>query len=107
MKVVAIRVFKDLQARKMRYRGEEFELSPERFEAINATRHGVLVEEVEPASVVPPLPAGGDVSGDPGQPAEDAPPATDADAATDEQEQPAEEAPPAEGKKKKAAKGKG
>lgn len=46
MKVKTVRKFKDLKARKMRSVGEVFEVTKERFEGINSTAHGVLVEAV-------------------------------------------------------------
>lgn len=47
MKVKTVRKFKDLKARKMRSVGEVFEVTKERFEGINSTAHGVLVEAVK------------------------------------------------------------
>lgn len=37
--------FKDLEARKMREVGERFEVSAERFKALNSTRYGQVVRE--------------------------------------------------------------
>lgn len=37
--------FKDLEARKMREVGELFEVSAERFKALNATKYGEVVRE--------------------------------------------------------------
>lgn len=38
--------FKDIEAGRLREAGERFEVSPERFKAINSTKYGVLVKEV-------------------------------------------------------------
>lgn len=47
MRVKCIRTFRDFDAGCVRNSGEEFEASPDRFEAINGTRYGVLVEALE------------------------------------------------------------
>jgi len=41
------KTFRDFEERKTRIEGEEFEVTPERYESINATKYGVLVEAVE------------------------------------------------------------
>jgi hypothetical protein len=46
MLVEAITRFRDLEANEYREAGERFEVSNERYEAINGTRYGRLVEEV-------------------------------------------------------------
>lgn len=46
MLVEAITRFRDLEANAYRDVGERFEVSSERYEAINGTRYGRLVEEV-------------------------------------------------------------
>lgn len=45
MLVKCITEFMDLKAHKLREEGETFEVSEDRFKAINSTRYGVLVEE--------------------------------------------------------------
>jgi hypothetical protein len=45
--------FMDLEAHTLRKEGETFEVSKDRFEAINATRYGKLVEEAEEAPEEP------------------------------------------------------
>ena len=47
MRVKCIRTFRDFDAGRVRDSGEEFEVTPERFEAINGTRYGTLVEALE------------------------------------------------------------
>lgn len=47
MRVKCIRTFKDFDAGRVRDSGEEFEVSPDRFKAINGTKYGVLVEALE------------------------------------------------------------
>lgn len=39
--------FKDIEAGVLRETGERFEVTPERFKAINSTKYGILVKEVE------------------------------------------------------------
>ena len=39
--------FRDIEAGKLREAGERFEVTPERFKAINSTKYGTLVKEVE------------------------------------------------------------
>lgn len=39
--------FKDIEAGRLREAGERFEVTPERFKAINSTRYGILVKEVD------------------------------------------------------------
>lgn len=38
--------FRDLEAKAMRKAGDRFEVTPERFKALNATKYGILVREV-------------------------------------------------------------
>ena len=40
--------FMDLEKHVMRRAGERFEVTPERFKAINGTKYGELVREVRP-----------------------------------------------------------
>lgn len=47
MKVKALILFNDLEAKKLRRAGEIFEVTPERAEKINSSPHGVLVEVIE------------------------------------------------------------
>ena len=47
MRVKCIRTFRDFDAGLVRSEGEEFEVTPDRFEAINGTRYGTLVEALE------------------------------------------------------------
>ena len=47
MKVKALKNFKDRKADVVRNVGETFEVSKERFEEINATKNGKLVDEVK------------------------------------------------------------
>lgn len=44
MRVKCIRTFRDFDAGRIRDNGEEFDVSPARFESINGTRYGTLVE---------------------------------------------------------------
>lgn len=46
MKVKALRKFKDIKENKIRKTGETFEVNQKRFEEINSTKYGILVEEV-------------------------------------------------------------
>lgn len=47
MKVRTLRTFKDLKGKAIRSKGEIFEVAKKRFEEINSTEHGTLVEEVK------------------------------------------------------------
>ena len=47
MRVRCVKAFRDFDAGRLRNSGEEFDVSPDRFEAINSTRYGVLVEALE------------------------------------------------------------
>lgn len=47
MTAECIVTFKDLEAGKLREVGERFEVTPERFKAINSTKYGTLAKEVE------------------------------------------------------------
>lgn len=47
MKAKVLRKFKDKKDKKLREVGEEFVVSKERFEEINSTKYGKLVEEVQ------------------------------------------------------------
>lgn len=47
MRVRCVKAFRDFDAGRFRNSGEEFDVSPDRFEAINGTRYGVLVEALE------------------------------------------------------------
>jgi len=47
MRVKCVKAFRDFAAGRLRDGGEEFDVSPDRFEAINGTRYGVLVEALE------------------------------------------------------------
>lgn len=44
MRVKCIRTFRDFEAGRVRDSGEEFEVTPDRFKAINGTEYGTLVE---------------------------------------------------------------
>ena len=46
MKVKALKLFNDLKEKKPRKKNDEFEVSKERYEEINSTKHGKLVAEV-------------------------------------------------------------
>lgn len=50
MRVKALKRFKDLDAGLFRDEGEEFNVTPKRFEAINGTKYGALVEQVAGAN---------------------------------------------------------
>ena len=39
--------FKDIETGRLREAGERFEVTPERFKALNSTKYGTLVKEVE------------------------------------------------------------
>lgn len=47
MRVKVVRAFRDIDAGMLREEGDEFEISPSRFEAINSTKYGELVCLVE------------------------------------------------------------
>ena len=47
MRVKCIRTFRDFDAGRIRDEGDEFEVSPDRYDAINGTRYGTLVEALE------------------------------------------------------------
>lgn len=47
MKVKAVKKFKDLKDKKVREIGDVFEVNKKRFEEINSTEYGKLVEEVK------------------------------------------------------------
>jgi len=47
LKAKVLRKFKDKHTKKICKKGEIIEVNKERFEEINSTSHGVLVEEVE------------------------------------------------------------
>ena len=47
MRVKCKRIFRDFDAGLVRSEGEEFEVTPDRFDAINGTRYGTLVEALE------------------------------------------------------------
>jgi len=47
MTAECIVTFKDIDAGKIREAGERFEVTPERFHAINSTKYGTLVKEVD------------------------------------------------------------
>lgn len=47
MKVKTLVEFKDLKDKKLRKVGEKFEVNKKRFEEINSTKFGKLVEEVK------------------------------------------------------------
>lgn len=47
MKAKVIRKFIDLKANKTMEIGNVFEVSKERFEELNKTHHGILIEQVE------------------------------------------------------------
>jgi len=47
LKIIAIRKFKDLKEKKVREKGEAFEATKKRFEEINSTSFGILVEEIK------------------------------------------------------------
>lgn len=49
MKVRALRTFNDVKGNKIREKGEMFEVTKKRYEEINSTKYGVLVEEVKGA----------------------------------------------------------
>lgn len=50
MKARVVSEFLDVEAKCDRSVGDEFECSKERFDAINSTKFGTLVEEVKPAA---------------------------------------------------------
>ena len=51
MLVKCVREFRDLENKRMlRSAGERFEVTPERFAALNATRYGTLVEQADNTS---------------------------------------------------------
>lgn len=45
MQAVCVKPFRDLDAGVMREEGDIFEVSPQRFDRLNTTRYGKLVEE--------------------------------------------------------------
>jgi len=45
MRAVCTKAFRDLEAGVMREEGDTFEVSPERFERLKASRYGQLVKE--------------------------------------------------------------
>lgn len=45
MQAVCVKPFRDLDAGVMREEGDIFEVSPQRFDRLSATRYGKLVEE--------------------------------------------------------------
>jgi hypothetical protein len=47
MRVRCVKAFRDFGAGLVRSEGEEFEVTPDRFDAINGTRYGTLVEAME------------------------------------------------------------
>ena len=47
MKVRALKLFNDLQSKKLRKSGEIFEVSAKRVEQLNSTSHGTLIEVLE------------------------------------------------------------
>ena len=47
MRVKALKLFNDLEAKKLRKIGAEFEATSERAEQINSTSHGALVSVIE------------------------------------------------------------
>lgn len=47
MRVKVARAFRDVDAGMLRDEGDEFDVSPSRFEAINSTKYGELVSLVE------------------------------------------------------------
>jgi len=47
MKVKVIKDFRDKYTKKLHKTGEELEITKERYEEINSTAHGILVEKVE------------------------------------------------------------
>ena len=49
MKAKAIRKFIDLKADKTREVGQIFEVTKKRYEEINSTSHGILIEEIKGA----------------------------------------------------------
>lgn len=57
MRAMATKDFTDLEAKAFRKAGETFEVTEERFKALNATRYGTLVtEEVKEAPKKPKKP---------------------------------------------------
>ncbi len=50
MKVRTLKLFNDLQSNKLRKPGEIFDVTKERYEKINSTSHGALVEVIEDES---------------------------------------------------------
>ena len=48
MKTKTLKKFKDRKEGIVREVGEEFEVTKERFQEINGTKHGVLVVEIKP-----------------------------------------------------------
>jgi len=47
MKVKTLKTFKDLKDKKIRRKGEVFEVTKKRFEEINSTKHGAIVKEIK------------------------------------------------------------
>lgn len=47
MLVKTLRKFKDLKEGKLRAKGQEFEVTEDRFKEINSTKYGELVEEIK------------------------------------------------------------
>lgn len=52
MKVKALRTFNDVKGKTIRKKDEIFEVTKKRFEEINSTKYGILVEEVKEKKVV-------------------------------------------------------
>lgn len=48
MKAKTLKKFKDRKEGTVRKIGDQFEITKERFQEINGTKHGVLVEEIKP-----------------------------------------------------------
>lgn len=47
MKVKVLRTFNDLKGKVIRKQGEIFEVTKKRYEEINSTSHGDLIEEIK------------------------------------------------------------
>lgn len=49
MKARVLRTFNDVKGKKIRKKGEIFEVTKKRYEEINSTSYGVLIEEIKGA----------------------------------------------------------
>ena len=49
MKVRVLRTFNDVKGNKIRKKGEVFEVTKKRYDEINSTSYGILIEEIKGA----------------------------------------------------------